>query len=70
MLWVGKPILPEQHSGVPDDQASNRLGSWSGLMAQAGHCAPADLFVPGDIKTTRMSGQHFAESLNRAMVPT
>lgn len=69
MLWVGNPILPEQHSGVPYDEAANRLGSWSGLMAQAGHSAPADSFVPGDVKTARMFGRHFAESLNRVMVP-
>ncbi|MBX3592264.1 MAG: flavodoxin family protein, partial [Burkholderiaceae bacterium] len=69
MLWVGNPILPEQHSGVPDDEAANRLGSWSGLMAQAGHSAPADSFVPGDVKTARMFGRHFARSLDRVMVP-
>ncbi|MBT9524327.1 MAG: flavodoxin family protein [Rhizobacter sp.] len=68
MLWVGNPILPEQHSGVPYDEAANRLGSWSGLMAQAGHSAPADSFVPGDVKTARMFGRHFAESLTRVMV--
>ena len=45
------------------------LGSWSGLMAQAGHSAPADSFVPGDVKTARMFGRHFARSLNRVMVP-
>ena len=44
MLWVGNPILPEQHSGVPYDEAANRLGSWSGLMAQAGHSAAARVF--------------------------
>jgi NAD(P)H dehydrogenase (quinone) len=65
MLWVGNPILPEQHAGVPYDEAANRLGSWSGLMAQAGHSAPADSFVPGDIKTARMFGRHFAETLER-----
>jgi multimeric flavodoxin WrbA len=65
MLWVGNPFLPEQHKGVPYDEAANRLGSWSGLMAQAGHSAPADSFVPGDIKTARMFGQHFAETLDR-----
>jgi NAD(P)H dehydrogenase (quinone) len=65
MLWVGNPFLPEQHSGVPYDQAANRLGSWSGLMAQAGHRAPADSFVPGDIKTARMFGRNFAETLDR-----
>jgi multimeric flavodoxin WrbA len=42
MIWVGNPFLPEQHDGVPYDEAINRLGSWSGLMAQAGHSAPAD----------------------------
>jgi len=65
MLWVGNPILPEQHSGVPYDEAANRLGSWSGLMAQAGHSAPADSFVSGDIKTARMFGRNFSETLHR-----
>ena len=69
MLWVGNPILPEQHSGVPYDEAANRLGSWSGLMAQAGHAAPADSFVAGDLKTARLFGRHFARSLDRVMVP-
>ncbi|MCW5664049.1 MAG: flavodoxin family protein [Piscinibacter sp.] len=68
LLWVGNPILPEQHGGVPYDEAANRLGSWSGLMAQAGHSAPADAFVPGDLKTARMFGRHFAESLLRVSV--
>lgn len=65
MIWVGNAILPEQHSGVPYDEAANRLGSWSGLMAQAGHSAPADSFVSGDIKTARMFGQNVAETLLR-----
>lgn len=68
MVWVGNSILPEQQSGVPDDEAANRLGSWSGLMAQAGHAAPADSFVPGDIKTARLFGRHFAHSLERVLV--
>jgi NAD(P)H dehydrogenase (quinone) len=65
MIWVGNPIIPEQHRGVAYDQAANRLGSWSGLMAQAGHSAPADSFAPGDIKTARMFGKNFAETLHR-----
>lgn len=65
MLWVGNPILPEQHRGVPYDEAANRLGSWSGLMAQAGHSAPADAFAAGDIKTARMFGRNFSETLHR-----
>ena len=65
MVWVGNPILPEQHQGVPEEQAANRLGSWSGLMAQAGHAAPADSFVPGDLKTARLFGRNVAEVLLR-----
>jgi|SRR5664279_3701282 len=68
MVWVGSPFLPEQHSGVPYDEAANRLGSWSGLMAQAGHGLPASAFVPGDLKTARMFGRHFAETLERIAV--
>lgn len=67
MLWVGNPILPEQHRGVPCDEAANRLGSWSGLMAQAIHASPADAFVPGDVKTARLFGRNFARSLNRLL---
>ena len=69
MLWVGNPILPEQHAGVPYEQAANRLGSWSGLMAQAEHGTPAEAMAPGDIKTARMFGVHFARSLLRVGSP-
>ena len=65
MLWVGNPILPEQHQGVPYDEAANRLGSWSGLMAQADKASAGHAFAPGDIKTARLFGQHFAETLMR-----
>lgn len=65
MIWVGNPILPEQHRGVPYDEAANRLGSWSGLMAQAGHASPADAFVSGDVKTATMFGRNFSETLQR-----
>ena len=65
MVWVGNPFLPEQHRGVAYNAAINRLGSWSGLMAQAEHGAPAHAFVEGDIKTARMFGQHFANTVAR-----
>jgi multimeric flavodoxin WrbA len=68
MLWLGNPILPEQHSGIPSDEAANRLGSWSGMMAQAGHGSPAGSFVPGDIKTARLFGANFSASLRRMLV--
>ncbi len=63
MYWVGNAILPEQYAGVPYDQAANRLGSWSGLMAQAGHGAPADDFPAGDIKTAHLFGRQIATAL-------
>ena len=70
MVWVGNAVIPEQHLGIPYDEAANRLGSWSGLMAQAGHGSPADSFVRGDIKSARLFGRHVAESLHRlAPVP-
>ncbi len=65
MVWIGNAILPEQHSGVPYEEAANRLGSWSGMMAQAGHSEPADSFVPGDIRTARMFGANVAQALQR-----
>ena len=65
MLWVGNPILPEQHTGTPYEEAANRLGSWTGAMGQAGHGAAADAFVPGDLKTARLFGANFAETLGR-----
>jgi multimeric flavodoxin WrbA len=68
MIWIGNPIIPEQHAGVPYEQAANRLGSWSGLMAQAGHSAPADSFAPGDLKTARIFGGNFAKALHRLSV--
>ena len=65
MLWVGNPFLPEQHDGVAYDEAVNRLGSWSGLMAQSGHGAPADSFVPGDVRNALLFGEHFAATVHR-----
>lgn len=68
MLWVGNPFLPGQLTGATYDEAVNRLGSWTGLMAQAGHAAPADSFASGDVKTARMFGRNFAATLNRVAV--
>lgn len=65
MLWVGNPFLPEQHTGVPEAEAINRLGSWAGLMAQAGHASPADSFLAGDIRSARAFGRNFAAALHR-----
>jgi multimeric flavodoxin WrbA len=65
MIWIGNPILPEQHQGIPYEEAANRLGSWSGLMAQAGHSAPANAFDPGDIRTAKLFGENFSIALRQ-----
>lgn len=65
MLWAGNPVIPQQQAGVPYDEAANRLGSWSGLMAQAGHAAPAHDFPPGDMKAAALFGRSFATALHR-----
>lgn len=65
MIWVGNPVLPETQSGVPDEEAANRLGSWTGLMAQARHGAAADAFPPGDAKGARLFGANFARTVAR-----
>lgn len=65
MLWAGNPVMPEQHTGTPYDEAANRLGSWTGLMAQAGHGAPAHDFAPGDIKSAHLFGMSVANAVLR-----
>ena len=68
MIWVGNPFMPEQHNGVPYEMAINRLGSWSGMMAQAGHSVPGQTFAPGDLLTAEAFGRNFAEVLARMAV--
>jgi multimeric flavodoxin WrbA len=65
MIWVGNPFMPEQQSGVPYDQALNRLGSWTGMMAQAGHSTAGQTYAPGDVRTAEAFGQNFASVLAR-----
>lgn len=69
LVWVGHPVLPEQHAGVPYDEAANRLGSWTGLMAQSDHAAPPDAFAPGDLKSARLFGRNVAATLQRLAAP-
>lgn len=65
MVWVGNPFLPEQSSGVPYEQAINRLGSWTGMMAQASHTAPGASYASGDLRTAEAFGRNFAQVLAR-----
>lgn len=65
MIWVGNPFLPEQASGVPYEQALNRLGSWTGMMAQAAHASGPQNFAPGDVRTAEAFGKNFASTVAR-----
>ena len=65
MIWVGNPFLPEQASGVPYEQALNRLGSWTGMMAQAAHTSGPQNFAPGDVRTAEAFGKNFADTVAR-----
>lgn len=69
LVWVGNPFLPEQSSGVPYEQAINRLGSWTGMMAQASHSTPGQSYAPGDLRTAEAFGRNFAQVLARLAVP-
>jgi multimeric flavodoxin WrbA len=64
MIWIGNPFLPGTMQGDVPEQAVNRLGSWTGAMAQAAHgTAPDQAFLPGDLSSAEMFGRNFAEVL-------
>lgn len=65
MIWVGNPFLPERREGVAYEQSLNRLGSWTGLMAQGGHSAANTSMAEGDLKTAEAFGANFATVLTR-----
>jgi len=64
MLWVGNPLIPKSSTDAVANQGADRLGSWTGAMAQIDHRAPADSFTQGDIETAMSFGEHFARTLN------
>jgi len=55
MVWIGQPELPLQPNGV------NRLGSNSGVMAQAGQESPDVAPSEGDKLTGELLGKRVAE---------
>lgn len=65
LIWVGNSIFPEAYSGVKPEEAANRLGSFLGAMAQAAQVAPDQAFLPGDLKTGKLFGEHFAKTVLR-----
>jgi NAD(P)H dehydrogenase (quinone) len=65
MIWVGYNRLPEVYSGVPYEEARNRLGSFTGLMLQAAQVAPEESFVKGDIASAIEFGEQIANVLTQ-----
>ena len=61
LLWIPNTVPNEVYAGVKPDEASNRLGSFLGAMAQAGNVPPDQAFVPGDLKTARLFGERVAK---------
>ncbi|MEY2660674.1 MAG: p-benzoquinone reductase [Pseudomonadota bacterium] len=53
MIWVGQPAL--------NDGRVNRLGSYSGLMAQVGPTSPASDIPQSDLDTAMAYGQRVAQ---------
>lgn len=67
MLWIGQaesgPTNDGEHGGKPDD--INRIGSYTGFMAQADNVAP-DVSPPqGDHKTAELFGERVAVAARR-----
>ncbi len=59
MIWVGNAILPEGDK----PEMVNRIGSYSGLMAQSGYGQAS--IGDGDKKTAGLFGQRIAEATAR-----
>jgi NAD(P)H dehydrogenase (quinone) len=53
MVWVGNPVM--------NDGTINRLGSFSGVMAQVGPTDPASAIPQGDLDTAAAYGKRVAE---------
>ena len=64
MLWVGNPQITKSSIDAVAYQGADRLGSWTGAMAQIDHRAPADSFTQGDIETAVSFGENFARTLS------
>ena len=58
MVWVGLGLMPPRHPGAPHEL--NRLGSYIGVMAQAGNVPPDEEPPGGDIETGRSYGVRIA----------
>lgn len=58
MVWVGLGMLPSAQAG--DANAANRIGSYTGVMAQADNMPPELSPPAGDLDTAHAYGQRIA----------
>jgi NAD(P)H dehydrogenase (quinone) len=62
MLWVGLDIMPGNNSSKGSVDDLNRLGSYSGAMAQANADQGAEAMLESDLKTAERLGARVAET--------
>ena len=65
MLWVGLGMLPGNNNSQGSVNDLNRLGSFSGAMAQANSDQGADAMLESDLKTSEALGKRVAETALR-----
>ncbi len=58
MIWVGLGMLPSSQAGHPE--STNRIGSYTGVMAQADNVPPEQSPPQGDLDTARAYGRRIA----------
>lgn len=63
MVWVGLGMLQASEPGAPD--AVNRIGSYTGVMAQADNVPPEESPPQGDLDTAHAYGQRIATITRR-----
>ena len=63
MVWVGLGLLQASEPGAPD--AVNRIGSYTGVMAQADNVPPDESPPQGDLDTAYAYGQRIATITGR-----
>lgn len=67
MLWIGLDLLPGNNNSKGSVNDLNRLGSFSGAMAQANSDQGAEGMLDSDLKTAAHLGERVARTLLRLL---
>mgnify|MGYP000113621507 CR=1 FL=1 len=62
MLWAGLGLMPGNNNSAGSVNDLNRLGAFSGAMAQANADQGAEAMLESDLATARVLGQRVAEA--------